>query len=141
MLYTKSVIEAKEILFKDVAEPLRQMCLSGKLSAKNKEWLSKTCQSHIMNNKLPPQSNANNLALPDSLPDLNSLEEKLLSQRYPFMKLLAFPKGRQRGIKGAVVNVPVQGGQVCEAWPSGRASLLIKRSFYRFPPHQHILTH
>ena len=120
MLYRKSVIEAKENLFRNVAEPLRQMCLSGKLSAKNKEWLCKTCQSHIMNNKLPPQANANNLALPDSPPELNSLsslEERLLSQRYPFMKLLALPKGRQRGIKGAVVNVPVQAGQVCEALP------------------------
>ena len=120
MLYRKSVIEAKENLFRNVTEPLRQMCLSGKLSAKNKEWLCKTCQSHIMNNKLPPQANANNLALPDSPPELNSLsslEERLLSQRYPFMKLLALPKGRQRGIKGAVVNVPVQAGQVCDALP------------------------
>ena len=120
MLYRKSVIEAKENLFRNVTEPLRQMCLSGKLSAKNKEWLCKTCQSHIMNNKLPPQANANNLALPDSPPELNSLsslEERLLSKRYPFMKLLALPKGRQRGIKGAVVNVPVQAGQVCDALP------------------------
>ena len=44
---------------------------------------------------MPPQANANNLALPNTsqeLYDLTTLEERLLSQIYPFMKLLALPK-------------------------------------------------
>ena len=32
------------------------------------------------------------------------------------MKLLALPKGRQSEFKGAVVNVPVQAEQVCNAF-------------------------
>ena len=69
---------------------------------------------------MPPQANANNLALPVTPPelcDLTTLEERLLSQRYPFMKLLGLVKGRQSGIKYAVVNVPVQAEQVCNALP------------------------
>ena len=69
---------------------------------------------------MPPQANAKNLALPDTPPelcDLTNLEERLLSQRYPFMKLLALSKGRQSGIQGAIVNVPVQAEQVYNALP------------------------
>lgn len=98
-------------MFVDIDEKLSQACLKGKISADKKQWLCKTCQRYIKRNLLPPQANANNLALPDAPPELcslGSLEERLLAQRYPFMKLLALPKGRQTGIKGAVVNVLVQ---------------------------------
>ena len=69
---------------------------------------------------MPPQASANNLVLPDTPPelcDLTTLEERLLSQRYPFIKLLALPKGRQSRIKGAVLNVPVHAKQVCDTLP------------------------
>ena len=36
---------------------------------------------------------------------LSKLESALIAQRVPFMQVLALPRGRQRAIHGAVVNV------------------------------------
>ena len=38
--------------------------------------------------------------------NLNSLEERLLSPRIPFMQLHELPRGGQLSINGNVVNVP-----------------------------------
>lgn len=69
---------------------------------------------------LPPQSDANNLELPiipKELQGLTTLEERLLSQLYPFIKLIALPKGKQNAIKGAVVNIPVEVQSFAETLP------------------------
>ncbi|XP_030828689.1 uncharacterized protein LOC100890415 [Strongylocentrotus purpuratus] len=70
--------------------------------------------------KVPPQCVSNKLEVadvPDELKDLTELEARLLAQRYPFMKILALPRGKQAGIKGAVVNVPVIAEKVCKSLP------------------------
>ena len=75
---------------------MTEACCTGKTSPDGKEWICTTCLKYIKRNSLPPQACANNLALPETPPELSNLttlEERLLSQRYPFMKLLALPKG------------------------------------------------
>ncbi|VDI78600.1 Hypothetical predicted protein [Mytilus galloprovincialis] len=119
MLYKSTVVRLKneKFKFKDMLEK----CKTGSQSRDNIEYICKTCMKHIQNNKMPPQAEANNMMLPDVpkiIQDLTPLEARILSTRYPFMKLLAFiPRGRQTGIKGAVINVPVNVQQVCTSLP------------------------
>ncbi|VDI08178.1 Hypothetical predicted protein [Mytilus galloprovincialis] len=108
MLYKSTVVRLKndKFKFKDMLEK----CRTASQSRDNIEYMCKTCMKHIQNNKMPPQAEANNMMLPDVpkiIQDLTPLEARILSTRYPFMKLLALPRGRQTGIKGAVINVPV----------------------------------
>lgn len=93
------------------------------LEVLKKEWLCRACLHFIKCNKFSPQSDANNLKLPlipKELQGLTTLEERLLSllsQRYPFMKLIALPSKKQNAIKGAVVNIPVEVQSVAQTLP------------------------
>ncbi|WAR30905.1 PIF1-like protein [Mya arenaria] len=135
MLYKRSVVCVDNVSFKRASSDLLAQCLSINDTAEGKRWLCQTCLRYIRQNKMPPQSDANNLKLPsipEDLQDLSTLEERLLSQRYPFMKLLALPKGRQNAIKGAVVNIPVEVNTVAENLPrtpleAGLVPLKLKR--------------
>ena len=127
MLYKKSVVCLDTLTFPDADETILYACLSENVSAENRIWLCYTCLRYLRRNKIPPQSNANNLKLPSTPEDLNgltTLEERLLSQRYPFMKLLALPKGRQSAIKCAVVNIPVDVDTVAQNLPRTQAGFL-----------------
>ncbi|VDI51626.1 Hypothetical predicted protein, partial [Mytilus galloprovincialis] len=136
MLYKSTVVRLKneKFKFKDMLEK----CKTGSQSRDNIEYICKTCMKHIQNNKMPPQAEANNMMLPDVpkiIQDLTPLEARILSTRYPFMKLLALPRGRQTGIKGAVINVPVNVQQVCTSLPqtpisAGIIPIKIKRKKY-----------
>ena len=44
--------------------------------------------------------------IPDELKDLNNLELHIICKWILFMKLVKLPRGKQKGIKGAAVNVP-----------------------------------
>ena len=82
----------------------------------NLEWICNTCKSYLLKNQIPPQADANDLSsptIPEDLTRLSSLEVRLVCQRDPFMKLLTLPKGKQTGLKGTVVNVPVDREAVC----------------------------
>jgi len=71
-------------------------------------FICKICHHSLLMNKLPVQAAINGLTL-DPIPQelqLTELESVLVGQRIFFMQLLALPRGRQRGIHGAVVNVP-----------------------------------
>ena len=46
--------------------------------------------------------------IPEELKTLNGLELCLLCRRIPFIKLIKVPRGKQKGIKGATVNVPTE---------------------------------
>jgi hypothetical protein len=135
MLYKTSVVKVNNTSFKNACTDLLTQCLSHSMSAENEEWLCQTCLRYLRQNKMPPQSDANNLKLPpipEELKGLSSLEERLLSQRYPFMKMLALPKGRQNAIKGAVVNIPVDMDTVTDMLPrtptqAGFVPLKLKR--------------
>ena len=69
---------------------------------------------------MPCQAEANNLYfdnIPDALQDLCPLEQRLISQRLPFMQIASLPRGGQKGIKGAVVNVPAQLDTIVKTLP------------------------
>ena len=75
----------------------------------DKWWICSTCHNTLKSGRTPTQSRANDLALDDlpaELQDLRPLELRLISQRIPFMKLVALPKGGQKAIRGSAVNVP-----------------------------------
>lgn len=55
--------------------------------------------------------------IPDELKYLNSIELHFISKRILFMKLVSLPRGKQRGIKGAAVNVPADLGPACSLLP------------------------
>ena len=69
-LYRKSVSEVKDRMFVDTVGKLKQMCLSGKTSVDEKEWLCKICQRYLKKDAFPSQANGNNLALPESHPEV-----------------------------------------------------------------------
>jgi hypothetical protein len=121
LLYRQGVTRVTNNLKAHLPENLKRICISNCKSALGMEWICITCKSYILRNKLPPQSNANNLSVPlvpKQLKDLTSLEVRLLCQRYPFMKLLALPRGKQSGLKGTVVNIPIDHKAVCNSLPA-----------------------
>ena len=69
---------------------------------------------------MPAQAKANKLdleAIPTELSDFNPLEERLISLRIPFMKMVTLPCGKQRAIHGPAVNVPTDLMPVCMLLP------------------------
>lgn len=120
LLYRRSVVRVTQKVKDMIVKKLCKLCISGKSSAAGFEWLCMTCRSYLNRHKMPPQADANKLKVPNPPPeleDLTSLEVRLLCKRYPFMKLLALPKGRQSAIRGSVVNVPVDCDAVCSSLP------------------------
>ncbi len=70
------------------------------------KYVCKTCDGRGV---LPVQAKANGMELdnePDELKCLNALEQRLMSLRVPFMKMVALPTGKQKCIHGPAVNVP-----------------------------------
>ena len=55
--------------------------------------------------------------IPTQLEEICSLEERLISLKIPFMKIISLPTGRQRAVHGAVVNVPPSLKNVVEQLP------------------------
>ena len=69
-----------------------------------------TCRKDIMSNKVPNLSLSNGLAfheVPDCLKTLTELEERLISPRIPFMIIRSLGFCKQFGLKGNLVNVPM----------------------------------
>ena len=65
---------------------------------------------------MPAQSKANCMdfeIIPDELKDLDNLELHTICKRILFMKLFKLPRGKQKGIKGAAVNVLADLGPAC----------------------------
>ena len=111
LMYRKTVLEFKISKHTKVPEEFA-VCIS----AKNKAWICKTCDYALKRGKMPAQAKANKLDLediPTELSDLNPLEERLISLRIPFMKMVALPCGKQRAIHGPAVNIPTDLTPVC----------------------------
>ena len=73
-----------------------------------------------MKGQKPCQVIVNNLFVDETsaeLAVLEKLEQILIAQRIVFEKILIMPKGRQRKIKGAICNVPVECNQTCSVPP------------------------
>ena len=89
-----------------------------------KEYICKTCHSEAIQGRLPCQAIVNNLNvddIPTELGNLKKLEQTLIvhSTSYTvFEKVIVMPKGKQRKIKGAICNVPVNCHQSCKVLPS-----------------------
>ena len=69
-----------------------------------------TCRKDIMSNKVPNLGLSNGLAfyeVPDCLKILTELEERLISPRIPFMAIRSLGFCKQFGLKGNLVNVPM----------------------------------
>ena len=89
-------------------------------SANDKEWICLNCHVTLKRGRMPVQAKCNNLELaplPTELTDLNDLEIRMISQRIPFVKMVALPSGRQHGIHGPAVNVPAKLDFICTQFP------------------------
>ncbi|VDI56034.1 Hypothetical predicted protein [Mytilus galloprovincialis] len=84
----------------------------------------------MLKGKIPADSFSNSLLLEDvpvELKQLNSIEQQLIAQNIPFMKIMALPKGGQKGVHGPVVCVPSDLKKVTSILPrSEDESLLLK---------------
>ena len=109
LMYRSSVVELKEGKYPKEQNVLQIITHAHKPTTHEKGWLCHTCHLHLKKGKIPCQAWSNNLQLdevPHVLQDLRPLEVRLISQRTPFMKLVALPRGGQKCIHGAAVNVP-----------------------------------
>ena len=68
--------------------------------------------------------------------ELTSLRARLLSERDPFSKPLALPKGRQSGIRRQVVNIPVNSEQVWLSLSKNTICSLIPLKLKRKQPYK-----
>ncbi len=75
----------------------------------NKVQLCSTCTNKLRDNKLPTFcfTTYKLPPIPDVLADLSPLEVRMISPRCPFMQIRKLSWDRQFGIKGNVVNVPL----------------------------------
>ena len=103
--YKHSVVNACK-LRESQLDSAKYLC--NKISVDDKEWICRTCNSHLMKNKFPPCAIANGMGFPmkPEFFDLNELECRLLAPRIAFQKLMQAPQGRQLKIHGNIVNVP-----------------------------------
>ena len=103
--YNHSVVNACK-LRESQLDSAKYLC--NKISVDDKEWICRTCNNHLMKNKLPPCAIANGMGFPmkPEFFDLNELECRLLAPRIAFQKLMQAPRGRQLKIHGNIVNVP-----------------------------------
>lgn len=80
-----------------------------------------TCKDSLVAGKLPAMSVANGYRYPprpDHLPALNPVEERLIAPRLPFMSIRRLTHGNgQYGIKGQVVNVPIDVQKTVQCLP------------------------
>jgi len=113
-------------------KPESRQLLSAMLAAFNSRkgdqlYVCRTCQSYIRRNQVPSQTAINGLKLDDTPKQLHltELESALIAQRVPFIKVLALPRGRQRTIRGAVVNVPSNVSSTTTVFPLTPAQVSI----------------
>ena len=138
LLYKQSVKNISSKTFSKTSVDLLKLCFAEKVSS----YVCSTCSRHLASNRLPPMSVANKMSLkpiPECLHDLTELEERLVAQRIPFMKIMNLPKGKQKAIIGQVVNVPVDTAETVAALPrtansSGFIPLKLKRK-QSYPGH------
>lgn len=83
------------------------------------QWIC--CHDNFNKNNMPCQSQDNNLHMcdiPSELSNLNILETHLVTPVIPFMKIVALPKGSQKGIHGPVVCIPTDVAKTVTSLPS-----------------------
>ena len=95
---------------KNIESSLLKQCVTGYLSIENEEWICNTYIHNLRQGNIPRLSVVNGMKFPHQIPELklNSLEERLISLRIPFMQIRALNSGGQFSLKGSVVNVPTE---------------------------------
>ena len=95
---------------KNLDPSLLKQCVTGYKSLGNEEWICNTCINSLRQGNVPRLSVTNGMKFPDQIPELklNSLEERLISLRIPFMQIRSLNSGGQFSLKGSVVNVPTE---------------------------------
>jgi len=107
-LYRQTVVKLNLSRCKPESRQLLSAMLATFNSKKHDQlYICRTCQTYVRRNQVPNQAAINGLKLDDTPKQLHltELQSALIAQRVPFMKVLALPRGRQRAIRGAVVNV------------------------------------
>ena len=121
MMYRLGVQLLKQESYTKITSSMLNDVFSHKLkSAHDKEWICRNCHVTLKRGNLPSQAKCNNLELtplPKELSELNNLELRMISQRIPFVKMVALPRGKQHGIHGPAVNVPSKLDFVCAQFP------------------------
>ena len=118
-MWRKGVQEFKIEKYHKISAELTNLVLHDKYiisSIDGSTYICLTCHRTLQSGKMPAQSKANSMDLeiiPDELKDLNNLELHMICKRILFMKLFKLPRGKQKGIKGAAVNVPADLGPAC----------------------------
>lgn len=117
LFFRRTVIEFKEDVYRRalnsnankqrILQSLRQV----EIKNEDKLWICTTCDEYAMSRgETPVLSLANNLNLPKidkAILDLNDTEERLVSPRIAFIRIIPLKWDRQKGLRGNVVNVPV----------------------------------
>ena len=130
MLYRKTVIQLNENKYSSLHN-----LFTGIKSFDEKQYICKTCHVKVLKGQIPCQAIYNKLQIDEIPPELSvleKLEQILIAQRIVFEKIVVMPKGKQRKIKGAICNVPVECDQTCTVLPrpperSGIILLKLKR--------------
>ncbi|VDI73405.1 Hypothetical predicted protein [Mytilus galloprovincialis] len=107
---------------KGIPQEILDQTLTGTKSVSESEWVCKTCHKYIMEKKMPPTAYNNGFkynTLPDYLHHLSptQTEERTVALRIPFMQLKELGVGKQFGIYGNTVNVPMDPSDVISVLP------------------------
>ena len=138
LLWRKGVQKFSIEKYNKVRPAIIQLVLDDKYrlsSIDGSTYICHRCHRTLKLGRIPAQSKANRMELeeiPDELKNLNNLELHIICKRILFMKLVKLPRGKQKGIRGAAVNVPADLGPACTLLPRLPAdahivSLKIKR--------------
>ena len=123
LLWKKGVEEFKIDKYDNINSEVRNLVLSDKHRISSPDgsiYICHSCHKTLQSGRMPAQSKANYMDLediPDELKDLNNLELHTICKRILFMKLVKLPRGKQKGIKGAAVNIPADLGPACSLLP------------------------
>ena len=123
LLWRKGVQKFSIDKYNKVRPEIIQLVLDDKYRLSSIDGSTYICHCYHRTLKLgriPAQSKANRMELeeiPDQLRDLNNLELHIICKRILFMKLVKLPRGKQKGIRGAAVNVPADLGPACTLLP------------------------
>ena len=123
LLWRKGVNEFKIHKYDKIRVEVRNAVLADKhhiSSTDGSTYICLNCDRTLKSGRVPAQSKANCMDLeeiPDELKDLNNLELHTICKQILFMKLVKLPRGKQKGIKGAAVNVPADLGPACHFLP------------------------
>ena len=108
-LYRQTVVKLNMSRCKPESRQLLSVMLAAFNSKKlDQLYICHTCQTYVRRKQVSCQATINGHKLEDTPKQLRltELECALIAQRVPFIKVLALPRGWQRAIWGAVVNVP-----------------------------------